>query len=115
MVSVNAARQLALALPEATEQPHFHLSSFRLKNKIFATLWKAEKKMMVKLPLIDQSVFCDLDKNIIYPVPGVWGKQGATFIELTKAKRKIVAEALTAAWKNTATKTLLHKYMDRGR
>ena len=32
---------------------------------------------MVKLSLVDQSVFCDMNKDAIYPVPGGWGKQGA--------------------------------------
>ena len=111
MVSINTARQLALSLPEATEQPHFHLSSFRVKNKIFSTLWEADKKLMVRLSLVDQSVFCVIDKNIIYPVPGGWGRQGATFIELSKAKKQIVKEALTCAWKATAPETMLKKYM----
>ena len=111
MVSTNTARQLALSLPEATEQPHFHLASFRVKNKIFSTLWEKEKKLMVKLSMVDQSVFCGIDKNIIYPVPGGWGRQGATFIELTKVKKQIVVEALICAWKITAPKTMVKKYM----
>ena len=111
MISIITARQMALALPEATEEPHFHLASFRIKKKIFSTLWEAEKKMMVKLSLIDQSVYCSIDKNIIYPIPGGWGKQGATFIELANVKKQILKEALEAAWKNTAPKTLLKKYI----
>lgn len=111
MVSINAARQLALSLPKTTEQPHFDKASFRVKNKIFSTLWEADKKLMVKLSLVDQSVFCDIDKIIIYPVAGAWGKQGATFIELSKAKRKIVEEALICAWKITAPIKMVNKYM----
>ena len=111
MITINMARKLALSLPEVTEQPHFHLSSFRVKNKIFSTLWEVEKKLMIKLSLVDQSVFCDMDKNIIYPVPGGWGKQGATFIELAKVKKQVVEDALACAWKSTAPKTMLKKYM----
>lgn len=111
MISIDTARQLALSLPGVIEQPHFQLASFRIKNKIFSTLWETEKKMMVKLSVIDQSVFCDIDKTIIYPVPGAWGKQGATFFELSKVKKQILKEALQSAWKNTAPKTLLKKYL----
>ena len=32
------ARRFALGLPEATEEPHFDLSSFRVRGKIFATV-----------------------------------------------------------------------------
>jgi hypothetical protein len=31
-------RRFALALPEATEQPHFDFSSFRVRGKIFVTV-----------------------------------------------------------------------------
>ena len=31
-------RRLALSLPQASEQPHFHLASFRVDGKMFATL-----------------------------------------------------------------------------
>ena len=37
-MNVREVRRLALALPEATEEPHFHLASFRVKGKIFATV-----------------------------------------------------------------------------
>ena len=32
------ARRFALSLPEATEEPHFEKSSFRIRGKIFATV-----------------------------------------------------------------------------
>lgn len=37
-MDVELARRFALALPEATEQPHFELSSFRVRGRIFATV-----------------------------------------------------------------------------
>lgn len=61
MVSITAARQLALSFPEAPEQPHFHLASFRVRRKIFFTLHEKDKHMMVKLSKADQSVFCLID------------------------------------------------------
>lgn len=62
---------------------------------------------MVKLSAIEQSVFCAFDKTIIYPVPGVWGRQGATFINLQKIKPAMLKDALTAAWCHVAPKTLV--------
>ncbi|MGH3621598.1 MAG: hypothetical protein ACRDQ5_07385 [Sciscionella sp.] len=38
MLTVEDARRFALSLPEATEQPHFEMSSFRVRGKIFATV-----------------------------------------------------------------------------
>lgn len=37
-MDVGAVRSFALALADTTEEPHHHLSSFRVKGKIFATL-----------------------------------------------------------------------------
>jgi hypothetical protein len=110
MITVEKARELMLSMPEAIELPHFDLASFRINKKIFATLWEKDKKVMVKLSLADQSVFCLLKDKSIYPVPGAWGKQGATFIELANTKQSILKDALQCAWKNVASQTLKKKY-----
>jgi len=57
---------------------------------------------MVKLSLSDQSVFCSFDNSIIYPVPGGWGRQGSTFIELKKIKKGMLKDALTTAFCHVA-------------
>jgi hypothetical protein len=103
MVSLETFRQMALSFPNAEEKPHSDLASFRLKNKVFATLWQKESRAMLKLPLIDQSVFCSYDNSIFFPVSGGWGKQGATFVDLKKVKKSILKDALTIAY-NSITK-----------
>ena len=65
---------------------------------------------MVKLSLIDQSVFCSFNKEIIFPVPGGWGRQGSTFVDLKKIKKSMFMDALGAAWKNVASPKLVEKY-----
>ncbi len=89
---------MALSFLETDEHPHFHLKAFRVKKKIFATLDGEKKRLMVKLSLTDQSVFCAFDKATIYPVPGGWGKKGATFIELKKIRKAMLIDALTTAY-----------------
>jgi len=37
-VKLEALRKFALSLPGATEQPHFHFGSFRVRGRIFVTL-----------------------------------------------------------------------------
>src|SRR5678815_4961654 len=95
MISIEQARKAALSLPETEEKPHFHLTSFRVKNKIFATIHADKNYVMVKLSAIDQSVFCAYDKEVIFPVSGAWGKQGATFINLKKVKKSMLTDAMT--------------------
>ena len=66
---------------------------------------------MVKLSLDDQSVFCAFDKRVIYPVPGGWGRQGATYIELKKVKKTMLFDAMTVAYCTVAPKKLAEKYL----
>lgn len=111
MISPAAAKQLALSLPEAEEKSHFEKPDFRVKNKVFAVLHEDKSSMVVKLTVIDQSVFCAFDKAIIYPVPGGWGRQGWTMINLKKVKKSMLLDALTTAWKTVAPSKLAAKYL----
>ncbi len=104
MIDTETARQIALALPGTTEHPHFDKQAFKANKRIYATLWKKERRVMVKLTLIDQSVFSSFDPTIIYPVPNKWGLQGCTFIELDKVPREMLADALHTAWKTVMAK-----------
>ena len=113
MIPIEQARKAALSLPETQEKPHFHLTSFRVKNKIFATIHADKNYMMVKLSAIDQSVFCSYNKEVIFPVPGGWGKNGATFINLKKVKKAMFLDALATAWKSIAPAKLIEKHASR--
>lgn len=105
MVTLSTFRQLALSFPNAEELPHFELASFRVKKKIFATLWEKENKAMLKLSLIEQSVFCAYENGtVFYPVPGGWGKKGATFVDLGKVKKEMLKDALTVAYNELIAK-----------
>ena len=104
MIDIETARQIALALPDTTEQPHFDKRAFKANKRIFATLWEKEQLVMVKLSLIDQSVFSAFDPTIIYPVPNKWGLQGCTFIELAKVPREMLEDALHTAWQTVMAK-----------
>ncbi len=110
MVNQKSFRETALSFPEAIEVPHFGIPSFRVNKKIFTTLWVNENKAMIKLPVNEQSVFCSFDSKIIYPVPGSWGKQGATFFELSKVKKSMLKDALTISYCNVAPKRLVEKF-----
>lgn len=104
MVDIETARKMAMALPGTGERDHFGLPSFRVKDRIFSTLWVKENKMMVKLSLIDQSVFSLFDKSIIYPVPNKYGGMGCTFFELASVPPEMLQDALTTAWQTIIDK-----------
>ncbi len=102
MVSIAAFRKLALGMPDTDEHTHFHLFAFRVRKKIFASLHTADNRAMLKLDPVEQSVYCDYNKDIFFPVPGVWGKQGYTFVDLKKVKTAIFSEALATAYNGVA-------------
>jgi hypothetical protein len=113
MITIEQARKMALALPETSEKFHFNLAGFWVKNKIFATIHADKHYVMVKLSPIDQSVFCSYNKEVIFPVPGGWGKHGATFINLKKVRKSMFHDALTTAWKTTAPAKVVEKYFGK--
>ena len=104
MVTIETLRKLALSFPEATEEPHFEKTSFRVKKKIFATYDAVNKRACVKLTEVDQDVFSKDDN--IYPLDNKWGKQGWTIIEMKAVHNDLFADALTTAYCSVAPKKL---------
>jgi predicted DNA-binding protein (MmcQ/YjbR family) len=104
MVTIETARQLALSLSGTDEYAHFDKQAFRANGRIFATLWEPEQRMMVKLSLIDQSVFSAFNPAVIYPVSNKWGLQGCTFFELKEVREDMLLDALTTAWQAVTAK-----------
>ncbi len=110
MISLATVRRLALAFEGVEEKPHGDKISFRVKNKIFATIDVKTNKVVLKLSEIEQSVFSDYNNAIIYPVPGAWGRQGWTMVEMKKVRRDLFTDALTSAYCIVAPAKLSFKY-----
>jgi len=110
MVAPSIVRQLALSFDETVELPHFELTSFRVRKKIFATMDVRKNRAVLMLSVVDQSVFCSFNKTVIYPVPNKWGLHGATIVELKKVRKDMFKDALTTAYCNKAPKELSDKY-----
>jgi hypothetical protein len=95
-VSPDAARSLALSLPEAVEQDHHGRPSFRVGGKIFATLW-SEERMNV---MVDEGGI----RTALFRAPAAceevwWGKRlAAVGVTLAQADREFLRELLTDAW-----------------
>ena len=98
-------RKIALSLPDAIEGAHHDTADFRVTKRIFATLGYPDKDWaMVKLTPEQQSVLVEAEPEIFRPVPGGWGKGGATNVRLAKADATTLKSALTMAWRNIAEK-----------
>jgi predicted DNA-binding protein (MmcQ/YjbR family) len=98
MVSIKTFRQIALSFEGTAEEPHFEKTSFRVKKKIFATLNEKENRATIKLSLTEQDLFCVYDKDVMYPVPNKWGKQGWTHINLKTIPKEMCEDALKIAY-----------------
>jgi hypothetical protein len=104
-MNLREVRRLALALPETTEQPHFHLTSFRVKGKIFATAAPDGSFMNV---FVDD----DLRETIVAVDPKAyetqwWGKSAYLHVHLAAAKARDLKTLLHAAWARRAPKKLV--------
>lgn len=93
-------KELALSLPGTVESPHLDRIAFKVPGKrIFATLLESGASVNLKLSAIDQSVFCSIDKNLIYQVPNKWGLQGWTTFKLEQVPKELIFDALETAYK----------------
>ena len=107
-------RRLALELPEAVESAHMGHPDFRVGGKIFATLLPEPGWAMVKLTPDEQEAFVHAAPDVFSPVPGGWGRGGATRVALPKAKVGVVRDGIAAAWRLRAPKKLVEA-LDRGK
>lgn len=103
MITIENFRKLALSFPNATEEPHFEKTSFRVKKKIFATFDEKNHHAVLKLNEIDQSVFCASSEKIFYPIPNKWGKQGWTIVELSRVRPEMFEDALIRSYETVTS------------
>jgi hypothetical protein len=100
-------RRIALSLPEAAESSHMGRGDLRVRGKIFATLWPETNCGMVKLTTEEQALLVEAEPAVFAPVPGGWGRMGATFVTLAACDDATARDALARAWRRAAPKRLL--------
>ncbi len=104
-MNLAAVRRLALSLPEATEEPHFERSSFRVRGKIFATLAPDGTSMNVFVDDAQREIMVTVDPETYETM--TWGKMAYLHVRLAAAKTRDVKALLRAAWERKAPKRLL--------
>ena len=98
MSVANLFLEIIAGLENVTQAPHHQVLSFKVKNRIFATLNATEFRACVKLTAIDQSAFCSYNLAHMYPVPNQWGKHGWTNINLQLVHQEMLEDALQTAY-----------------
>ena len=91
------ARELALGLPLASEAPYFDRLAFSTPRKIFATLSARAGDLNLMFDPDLRDFYCEQAPGAFAPVPGGWGRKGATRCDLEQADEATLRSALAAA------------------
>jgi hypothetical protein len=95
-VSVDEARAIALSMPDAIEQDHHGRPSFRVRGKIFATLWDEDRMNVMLGEGGIRTAVADAPETCIEVW---WGKRlAAVGVSLSRVGRTLLTELLTDAW-----------------
>ena len=97
MVSLDTFRKLAAALPEVRESEHFKLLMFGVGKKNFASFDPRSGEMSLRLPLSDPGRQKGLASGVLSEIPGKYGAQGWTLVDLEKVGEPEFAKLLSSA------------------
>ena len=106
-MSPNHARKIALSFPEAIESAHMGHPDFRVGGRVFATLWPDERRAVLVLTSEDQEILVNAEPTIFSPIPGGWGRRGATNVALSTVDTPTLRTAMEMAWRGKAPRRLL--------
>ncbi len=91
------AKELALALAGASERPHFDRIALRTPRKSFATLAGEGSDINLMFDPDLRDFYCEHHSECFAPVPGGWGRMGATRCDLASVDEATLLSALKAA------------------
>jgi len=104
-MTLHEARKFALSLPEATEEPHFEFTSFRIGGKIFASAPPESEYLHIFVP--EEAREAALARGSDFLEELRWGKRVLGLrVMLPAAKPVEVRTLLEQAWTHKAPKRL---------
>jgi hypothetical protein len=108
-VTPDDVRRLALALPEAHEEPHFERTSFRVGSSIFATLPPDAATLNVLLGEPEARASAEEAPDVVELL--WWGRKlSGVQVFLEQADEGLVRELLEDAWRRRAPRRLVEAY-----
>ncbi|MGI8593398.1 MAG: MmcQ/YjbR family DNA-binding protein [Solirubrobacteraceae bacterium] len=107
MLTIDHARELALALPGAVEQDHHGRPSFRVAGRILATLW-TDRAMNVMAGAERIRAAAEGRPDVCSEI--FWGKRlAAVQVDLERADPELLEDLLDHAWRTKAPARLLRE------
>lgn len=113
MTTGDDVRRLALSLPDAEERETWGHPTFRVREKIFASLAPDGSTAGVKASREDQALLIASDPDT-FAVADYVGRYGWVSVRLDTVDPEVMRGLVVDAWRRTAPKTLVRKY-DEGR
>ena len=104
-MEIGSVREIALALPEVTEAPHFDHGAFRVRDRIFATVPPDQRHLHVMVD--EQTRLLSLEVHGDAMAPLYWGKRiPGLRIDLVRADARTIEQLVRAAWRHKAPRRL---------
>ena len=115
MGDLDSARAFALSLPGSTEEPHFDMSSFRVRGKIFATVPPDDEHLHVFVDEGEVRAAVAEDPAAFEPL--LWGQRlRGLRVRIAAAPNHRIAELLEESWRRRAPVRLAaERDAERGR
>jgi hypothetical protein len=108
MIAMRDARELALGLPEAVEEDHHGIPSFRVRGKIFATVPDGGH---VRIMVDESDILAAVAEDPAACEEFWWGSRPAcVVVDVRLVARGLFEELLTEAWRRKAPKRLVQEY-----
>jgi hypothetical protein len=109
MVTADELRRVALSLPEAEERETWGHPTFRVRDKLFASLSDDGHQAGVKATKPEQAALVAAAPGT-FGIPAYVGRHGWVSIQLATVDPAELRELLVEAWRQTAPKRLVATY-----
>ncbi|MGA5816240.1 MmcQ/YjbR family DNA-binding protein [Kitasatospora sp. NPDC094028] len=109
MVTFDEFRALALALPEAAQEPTWEIETLRVRHKIFAMGAPEGDSVTVKATPADQAELLAAEPEVFSSARYV-GRHGWVSVRLDLVDPEELRDLVTEAWRLTAPKRLVREF-----
>jgi hypothetical protein len=102
-------REIALSMPDAIEKETWGHPTFRVRNKMFASMASDGSTGTVKSTMDEQQALTQSEADTFF-VPAYVGQHGWIGITLERVDQDELRELVTEAWRMTATKKAVRAF-----